>query len=67
MASWNGIFHLYARGSRVIGLGVTLALAGVVMIAPGGCTLDREGVSAGGGGASSTSTGGCTTEAGCTP
>jgi hypothetical protein len=55
MASWNGIFHQSARGSRALGLGVVLALASVVIVAPGGCTLDLAGASAGGGGSATTS------------
>lgn len=56
MASWNGIFHQHARGSRAIGLGVTLALAGVGLVAPSGCTLDVAGASAGGSSATTSAT-----------
>lgn len=79
MASWKRFFHRSAPGSRALGLGGTLALFGVGMVALGGCTLDRAGLVAGTGGTSSSSTtsassagttvstGGCTTGAGCTP
>lgn len=56
MASWKRFFHRTGRGSRALGLGVTLALAGFAMLAPGGCTLDRQGLSATGGSASTTTT-----------
>ena len=56
MASWKRFFSRTARRSRALGLGVTLALAGAALLAPGGCTLDRQGLSAGGGGSGPTST-----------
>lgn len=78
MASWNAIFHRAGRGSRALGVGVTLVLASVATLAPSGCTLDRAGVSTGGVSAStsstittgtseSTSTGSCWMGTGCTP
>ncbi len=81
MAAWKRLFHRTARGSRALGLGVTLALTGVALVAPGGCALDRQGLSTGGSASTSstttgattssasstTSTGSCTTGPGCTP
>ena len=82
MASWQRFFLRSAPGSRALGVRITLALFGAVMVALGGCTLDRSGLVAGSGGASSgsttsttsttsastsVSTGSCTTDAGCMP
>ena len=56
MASWSSFFFSYARRSRTIGLAVTLALGGVALTAPGGCTLNTEGLPAGGSSATAATT-----------
>ncbi|MFS8065409.1 MAG: hypothetical protein ACMG6S_03460, partial [Byssovorax sp.] len=56
MASWSSFLFSYARRSPTIGLAFTLALGGAALAAPGGCTLNTEGLPAGGSTSASTST-----------
>ncbi len=56
MASWSSFLFSSARRSPTIGLAITLALVGAALIAPGGCTLNTEGLVAPGAGGSSTTT-----------
>ncbi len=55
MASRKSFFHSYRRGSQALGVGAGLALVGLVIAAPGGCTLNLEGIPTGTGGSASTS------------
>ncbi len=57
MASWSSFLFLSARRSSTLGLAITLALVGAAIVAPGGCTLNTEGlVGPGAGGSATTST-----------